>query len=163
MLDLRRAELHLMLGGVPLSTFSYTEAAVARPQVAFRPGPTPGDWTARTWQGGALAPARRRERVEITPPRPGATDAPGAVVPPLPGEGPPPPARFLVRFAGGLELEILQDGTPRHGRLRDRLELLRSPRQERLRLRLVMPADDAVTLYRCLPPGVGLVVLGRPA
>ncbi|MFN2369811.1 MAG: hypothetical protein ABR506_01510 [Candidatus Krumholzibacteriia bacterium] len=62
-----------------------------------------------------------------------------------------------------MELEILQEGTPQHGRLRDRMKLLLSPRQERLRLRLVLAEPDAVALYRCLPPGVGLVVLGHPA
>ncbi|MBE0564411.1 MAG: hypothetical protein IH621_00510 [Krumholzibacteria bacterium] len=162
-LDLRRAELHLMLGGVPLRTFPYTVAAVASPRVAFTAGRTPRDWTGRVWRDGGIAPAPRRERAEITPPPVGSGAAPEIVVPPLPGDGPPPPARFLVRFADGLELEIRREGDAGATGLRDRLGLLADPRRPHLRLRLTLSADHATDLYRCLPPGVLLVVLGRPA
>ena len=162
-LDLERTELRLMLGGVALRTLTFTEAAVGSPRLALRPGRPLAGWTDRVWHEGVLDPEYRRPRTEIVPPDPDAAQA-DAPPPPEPAGSIPAPDHFRVRFAGGLDLEIRPTGTAAPGPgLRERLGMLTHPRRPRLQVRLGLDRDGAAELYRCLPPRIKLVVLGRPA
>ncbi len=163
-LDLERTELRLMLGGVALRTLPYTEASVAGPQLALLAGPSLSGWADQVWREGGLDPEQRRERTEIVPPDPTAAPAEAPPPPPTPEDAIPTPDRYRVRFAGGLDLEIRPTGTaPAGPGLGERLRLLTDPRRPRLLVRLGLDRDGAAELYRCLPPRIKLVVLGRPA
>jgi len=56
------------------------------------------------------------------------------------------------RFADALGLRLSDLGTA-----------LGLGAKERVRLRVTLDAEDAASLYRSLPPDVGLVVVGLPA
>ena len=164
MLDLERTELRLMLGSVALRTLPYTEASVADPRLALLPGRSLAGWSDQVWREGRLDPEQRRERTEIVPPDPGGTQAAAPPPPPTPEDAIPAPDRYRVRFAGGLDLEIRPAGTAAAGPgLGERLGMLTDPGRPRLLVRLGLDRDGAAELYRCLPPRIRLVVLGRPA
>ena len=163
-LDLERTELRLMLGSVALRTLPYTEASVAGPQLALLPGPSLSGWADQVWREGGLDPEQRRERTEIVPPDPTGAQAAAPPPPPAPEDAIPTPDRYRVRFAGGLDLEIRPTGTAAAGPgLGERLGMLADPGRPRLLVRLGLDRDGAAELYRCLPPRIRLVVLGRPA
>lgn len=163
-LDLERTELRLMLGGVALRTLTYTEAALGSPRLALLPGRSLPDWADKAWRDGVLEPEQRRARTEIVPPDPTGAPAGAPPPPPIPEDAIPTPDRYRLRFAGGLDLEIRPAGTAAAGPgLRERLHMLTDPGRPRLLLRLGLDRGGAAELYRCLPPRITLVVLGRPA
>jgi hypothetical protein len=86
------------------------------------------------------------------------------------------PSPYRIVFAEGVALEVRAKG---HGgrnrslfqRLADAVGLRLSDlgtalglgAKERVRLRVTLEAEDAASLYRSLPPDVGLVVVGLPS
>ncbi len=155
-LDLPAHELRLVLGGVDLRRFPCEGIAVATPRRLFRAAAPVADWTDRTWTGGAADPEPERERVEMIP-QPGNTQA--ADLPPPP----PPPSTYRIRFADGLDLQVVgADAPPPAPGLGERLALLTGRDVPRLRVRLVLSRTDLEELYRCLPPDVAFAVIGRP-
>jgi len=86
------------------------------------------------------------------------------------------PSPYRIVFAGGVSLEVRAKG---HGgrnrsvfrRVADAVSLRLSDlgtavglgAKERVRLRVTLEAEDAASLYRSLPPDVGLIVVGLPA
>ncbi len=86
------------------------------------------------------------------------------------------PSPFRIVFAEGVSLEVRAKGAGGRNRsvfqrLADRVSLRLSDlgtalgfgAKERVRLRVTLEAEDAASLYRSLPPDVGLVVVGLPS
>jgi hypothetical protein len=162
-----------MLRGAELSRHAVRDVQVGLPRIGFvRRRAAPG-WQGKAWAGGVLDPAREIDRIEIDVPEPGAEAEPAAVVPPTPEEAYPAPLRYHLSFPDGPSLEIRPlDADGEAGWLRraaagwvnywhDLAAALFTPRDERLRLRIVLSPEDAGTLYRALPPNVSLLVV-RP-
>jgi hypothetical protein len=176
LLDLEAERLRLMLHGAVLQDYPVLGLEVGYPRVFFRVAGSDEDWQGRIWSAGRLVPPRERERVEIIapPPRPeGAAeeDLPPPTIPPLPEEAYPVPRRYHVRYEGNLSLEIRGPGTdePQGTAWRvltgiahwwDDLRAALSPSgRDATRLRLLLRAKDAESLYRALPPDTKLLVL----
>jgi hypothetical protein len=83
------------------------------------------------------------------------------------------PSPYRITFAEGVSLEVRSRGEGQRNRsllrgLADaaglRLDDLGSAlglgSKDRIRLRLTLDAEDAASLYRSLPPDVGLIVVG---
>jgi hypothetical protein len=186
-LDAARHRLALMLQGVALDDYAVDELEWGVPEVLFvdrRPG---AGWDVAAFSKGRLEPERERDRIEIVAPPPAASPSPGSgpqeaaedpSPPPIPKsaeESYSVPSPYLIVFAEGVSLEVRAQG---HGgrnrsvfrRLADAVTLrladlgtaLGFGAKERVRLRLTLGAEDAASLYRSLPPGVGLVVVGLP-
>ena len=165
LLDEAAAELRLMLHGVALDTAAVTRVEVGRPQVLFMAS-TPPAWRGVVWEDGVLRPDR--------PARPGvAAAAAPTPLPPTAEEAIPVPPRYVIRFGGGLALEI--HTTPAEGdaarppwwrraagalagRTREVAAAVDGDR-DRVRLRLELDGDDAARLYRSLPPDVRLLAV----
>jgi hypothetical protein len=190
-LDASRHRLALMLQGVTLDDYPASALEWGVPEVLFvdrTPGP---GWDATAFSKGRLEPERERDRIEVVAPPPAAPPAPASgASPPEPGpEGPSPspppvpksaeetysvPSPYRVVFAEGVSLEVRAKGHGRnrslHQRLADAVSLRLSDlgtavglgAKERVRLRVMLEADDAASLYRSLPPDVGLIVVGLP-
>jgi hypothetical protein len=177
-LDARHARLSLLLAGVTLQEHAVERIEIAVPRVAFWRRSPPPDWPLKIYRDGRLSPARERDRVEVVAP---ATSLAGqaAAVEPSPPPVPPAaedaysvPARYRILFEPGLALEVVARGGGRNrGPLRrsaDALSLrasgfanaLSPTPAERVRLRVALRADDAGSLYRALPPGTALVIVG---
>jgi pyruvate/2-oxoglutarate dehydrogenase complex dihydrolipoamide acyltransferase (E2) component len=150
--------------------------------------PAPG-WDAAAFSKGRLEPERQHDRVEVVAPAPAPAPAPSSAPSPA-GAGatpsPPPvpksaeesysvPSPYRIVFAEGVSLEVRAKGGGRNRsifqRLADRVSLRLSDlgtalgfgAKERVRLRVTLEAEDAASLYRSLPPDVGLVVVGLPS
>lgn len=191
-LDASRHRLALMLQGVALDDYAASALEWGVPEVLFvdwTPGP---DWDATAFSRGRLEPERERDRIEVVAPPPTASPSPASGAEPRePGaEGaspsPPPipksaeesysvPSPYRVVFAEGVSLDVRargHGGRNRSGfrRLADAVTLrfadlgtaLGFGAKERLRLRVTLEAEDAASLYRSLPPDVGLIVVGLP-
>jgi hypothetical protein len=181
-LDASRYRLALMLEGVALDDYAASAVEWGVPEVLFvsrRPGE---GWDSTAFTKGRLQPERERDRIEIVAPPP-AVPAPGA---PTPEPSPPPipksaeesysvPSPYRVELAEGVSLEVRARGEARRNRslfqrLGDALALRLADlgtavglgAKERVRLRVTLEAEDAASLYRSLPPDVGLVVIGLP-
>ncbi len=142
------------------------------------------DWDATAFSKGRLEPERERDRIEVValrPPPARAREPRRALSP-----SPPPipksaeesysvPSPYRVVFAEGVSLDVRArgyGGRNRSGfrRLADAVTLrfadlgtaLGFGAKERLRLRVTLEAEDAASLYRSLPPDVGLIVVGLP-
>jgi len=186
-LDAGRGRLALMLGGVVLHEYPLESVELGVPRVAFMRRRPPAGWDVRAFSTGGLEPERERDRLEVVAPTPvqgtggGADEGAGASASPtLPSipktaeESYSVPARYRVLFAEGGSLEIRGAGAARNRtllqRASDALSLAAADWQaalaqgaaERVRLRVRMTGDDAAALYRSLPPGVGLLVVGLP-
>ena len=183
-LDAGRQSLTLMLQGVSLDEYAARGVAWGLPEVAFVERKPPTDWDAAPFSKGRLEPERERDRLEVVapPPATGASDNPERVVPLPP---PPPksaeesfsvPSQYRIVFAEGVSLEVRAKGAGGRNRsvfrrVADAVSLRLSDLgtaiglgpTERVRLRVVLDAEDAASLYRSLPPDVGLVVVGLPA
>ena len=85
------------------------------------------------------------------------------------------PSPYRIVFAEGVSLEVRSKGEGGRNRsvfrrFADALSLRLSDlgtalglgAKERVRLRVTLEAEDAASLYRSLPPDVGLVVVGLP-
>jgi len=173
-LDPAAPDLRLMLKGAELRRFPVQALTVGVPRVAWFGRPAPGPWQGVIWEGGRLDPPREADRVELTAPPPGASDAPPAVpIPPTPEEAFPVPPRYHIWFGGGPAIEIRPreaDGSASrwsrvaawwHARWRDTVAALTSSPDDRVRLRVVLAPEDADSLYRSLPPDTKLLVLDR--
>jgi hypothetical protein len=158
--------LRLMCKGVVLREFDVSRVEIGTPAVAFvarRPPPLFSGVVRRLVE---LDPPRSAPRLEILAPVVGETIEP-PVIPLEPSEAQPAPDRYFLRFEGGLTIEVLRDaaeaggGTETGNALRRRLEdLFDAIRFEPvLRLRIIMPASEAGSLYRSVPASPPLVVL----
>lgn len=186
-LDAGSGRLALMLQGVALDDYTAADLAWGVPQVVFvdrRPAP---GWDTRSFSKGRLDPERERDRVEVVAPPPSASpSSPGSPAaeatpspPPVPKSAEETysvPSPYRIVFAEGVSLEVRSRGAGSRNRsllqrLGDALRLrfsdlatALSPRsRERVRLRVTLEAEDAASLYRSLPPEVGLTVVGLPA
>lgn len=177
-LDARSKRITLLLAGVTLQEHALDGIEIGVPRVAFLRRAQPSDWPFEAYRGGHLSPARERDRVEIVAPAPSpvgdaaATEPVPAPVPSVAEDAFSVPARYRIVFEGDLTLEVVAEDGGRNRSLQQRsadgLRLraadlgnaLRATPTERVRLRVSLEAADAATLYRSLPPEVGLIVVG---
>jgi len=183
-IDAPRHRLALMLQGVALDDYAASRLEWGVPEVLFvdrHPGP---DWDAAAFSKGRLEPSRERDRVEVVAPPPSAAAAAPAAgaspsPPPIPKsaeESYSVPSPYRIVFAEGVSLEVRSKSEGGRNRsvlrrfadatslrLSDLGTALGLGAKERVRLRVTLEADDAASLYRSLPPDVGLVVIGLPA
>lgn len=186
-MDAPRHRLALMLQGVALDDYAAKQLEWGVPEVLFVDRHPGADWDAAAFSKGRLEPARERDRVEIVAPPPSASPAADAVAP-ADGASPSPPpmpksaeesysvpSPYRIVFAEGVSLEVRSQGEGGRNRsalrrLADALSLRFSDlgtalglgAKERVRLRVTLEAEDAASLYRSLPPDVGLVVVDLP-
>jgi hypothetical protein len=186
-LDASRHRLALMLQGVALDDYAVDRMEWGVPEVLYVDRRPQSDWDLAAFSKGRLEPERERDRIEVVAPPP-ATPPPGGSGSPAPAESPSPPpipksaeesysvpSPYRIVFAEGVSLEVRAQG---HGqrnrsvfrrladaaslRLADLGTALGLGARERVRLRVTLGAEDAASLYRSLPPDVGLVVVGLP-
>jgi pyruvate/2-oxoglutarate dehydrogenase complex dihydrolipoamide acyltransferase (E2) component len=180
-LDASRHRLALMLRGVALDDYAASALEWGVPEVVFVNRDPGAGWDAAAFSKGRLEPERDRDRIEVVAPPPAASTAPGSETP---EPSPPPvpksaeesysvPSPYRIAFAEGVSLEVRAKGEGRRNRslfrrFVDALGLRLSDlgaavgARERVRLRVTLQAEDAASLYRSLPPDVGLVVVGLP-
>jgi len=171
-LDPSERTLHLMLKGALLQQYRVSALEVGVPRVLYRARADASDWEGRVWEAGTLDPARPLDRVEVQAPPPTAEGTELEVkVPPTPEEKYPVPARYHVRFQGGLSIEVRPPGTESKrgfwGRLAsglgawwaDASAAAGAGRGDTVRLHVVLSKEDAASLYRALPPATKLLVL----
>jgi hypothetical protein len=160
-LDPAGARLRLMNGAAVLRDYPLVASEIGTPRALFFDLGASAEWRGRIWAGGVLDPAPQYTRVEITAPEPGKPPPP-AYIPEEPAAALPAPPRYLLRFSGGLTLEV-QDGSAGPGlqeRLADLWSALRSVGSERVpRLRITLAPEAAGALYRSLPAETALLVL----
>ena len=182
-LDAGRRRLALTLQGVALDDYAAEAVEWGVPEVLFvdrTPGP---DWDLEAFSKGRLEPERERDRLEVVAPgaerlagrgggfalaaarcrrarrsptrsrRPTGSSSPRASRSEVraKGEGGRNRSAFQ-RFADAVSLRFADLGTA-----------LGFGAKERVRLRVTLEAEDAASLYRSLPPDVGLIVVGLPA
>ncbi len=173
-LDASRHRLALMLQGVALDDYAASALEWGVPEVLFVDRTRGPDWDATAFSKGRLEPERERDRIEVVARPPTASPSP----PPIPKsaeEAYSVPSPYRIVFAEGVSLEVRargHGGRNRSGfrRLADAVTLrfadlgtaLGFGAKERLRLRVTLEAEDAASLYRSLPPDVGLIVVGLP-
>ncbi len=184
-LDAARERVALMLQGVTLDDYAASGLELGVPEVLFvdrRPAP---DWDTGPISGGRLEPARQRDRVEIVAPAPSSAEARAAeaaspspsppAVPKSAEEAYSVPSPYRIVFAEGVSLEVRSRGEGRRNRsllrrlvdaaglrVSDLGSALGLGSKDRIRMRVTLDAEDAASLYRSLPPDVGLVVVGLP-
>ena len=186
-LDAGRRRLALMLQGVALDDYAAAQVEWGVPQVLFVDRRPPAGWDAAALTKGKLEPARERDRLEVVAPAPAPSAPAGAPEPsPSPSSAAAPksaeesysvPSPYRVVFAEGVSLEVRTTGGGARNRslLQRAADALRlrgadlatalgaGSGRERVRLRVTLASDDAASLYRSLPPDVGLVMVGLPA
>jgi len=182
-LDAGRHSLALMLQGVTLDEYPAHGLAWGVPEVLFVDRKPAADWDAAAFSKGHLEPERERDRLEVVahPLATGASPDPERV---LPSPPPPPksaeesysvPSPYRIVFAESVSLEVRAKGEGGRNRsvfrrfadavsrrLSDLGTALGLGATERVRLQVTLEAEDAASLYRSLPPDVGLVVVGLP-
>jgi len=188
-LDAGQGRLALMLQGVALDDYAAEGLEWGVPQVLFVDRRPPSGWDASSFSKGRLDPERERDRTEVVAPAPAPSApaaAPGAPGPAASASAPAVPksaeetysvpSPYRIVFGEGVSLEVRSKGAGARNRsifqrvadaaslrLADLATALgRGPGRERVRLRVTLAADDAASLYRSLPPDVGLVVVGLP-
>lgn len=182
-LDASRARLSLMLQGVALDDYAAAGLELGVPEVLFVDRRPRADWELASISAGRLEPERQRDRVEIIAPPLASTAAepryaPTPMPPPVPKsaeESYSVPSPYRIVFSEGVSLEVRSRGEGRRNRslprrLVDALGLRLSDlgsalglgSKDRIRLRVTLEAEDAASLYRSLPPDVGLIVVGLP-
>lgn len=175
LLEPERQRLSLMFQGAVLRDFPVLEMAVGRRRTLFVDWAPPGDWRSSVWQDGELEPQRRFKRKEIDPPdAPGELDSLAAVIPPTPEEAIRAPDGYLIHYREGRGLEIVGRDTTeaagiwgRQGRgfegWLERLGHALAPWGGlKVRLRLVLPVDQARALYRSLPEKSEFCITSTP-
>jgi hypothetical protein len=162
--DPLESRLRLMLAGVELASYRILEAEAGTPRIGFVSLGFPQWNEPRIWENGRLAPDRSREPHEVVvDSSAGKQDA----VPPPPFLPPeidePVPDGYCVVY-DRLVLDIVSrgQGASRIGHWGPRLreagqDWVSALRRRSGRLRLVLVAEDAAALYRCLPPGARLL------
>jgi hypothetical protein len=183
-IDAPRHRLALMLQGVALDDYAASRLEWGVPEVLFVDRHPGADWDAAAFSKGRLEPPRERDRVEVVAPPPSA-DAAASVAGASPSPPPIPksaeesysvPSPYRIVFAESVSLEVRAKGEGGRNRsvfrrfadaaslrLSDLGTALGIGAKERVRLRVTLEAEDAASLYRSLPPDVGLVVVGLPA
>ena len=182
-LDAWRGTLALVLQGVVLEEHRITRLERGEPRIVFVRRGLPEDWDVAAFSGGELDPPRERDRIEIVAPEP-STGAAGPRSETIPGPPPIPataeesysvPSRYRIVFNEGVTIEIRSAGGARNRSVlqrladaaslwtHDRAGALRWSRNDRVRLRVELAAEDAAALYRSLPPDIRLVILGTAA
>jgi hypothetical protein len=160
-LDAAGGRLRFMNGATVLRDYPLVEAQIGTPRAVFFSLDAGAQWRGRIWAGGVLDPAPQYRRVEITAPAPG-TPAPPTFIPEEPAAALPAPPRYVLRFPGGLTLEV-QDGSSGPGlreRIADLVGALRAVGSERVpRLRITLAPEAAGALYRSLPAETALLVM----
>jgi hypothetical protein len=183
----RRQRLALMLQGVALDDYAAEGLEWGVPQVLFVDRRPPAGWDASSFSKGRLDPARERDRLELVAPAPAPSATAAAPGEPEPSASPSAPAvprsaeesysvpsPYRIVFSEGVSLEVRSKGAGARNRsifqravdatslrLADLATALgMGSGQERVRLRVTLAADDAASLYRSLPPDVGLIVVG---
>jgi hypothetical protein len=167
LLDPRAQTLTLMFRAALLQQYRVGSIEVGVPRVVYRPRAD-----ASTWEKGALDPARALDRVEVQAPPPTKEGTEIEIkVPQTPEEKYPVPARYHIRFAGGLSIEVRP---PNSDAVRgfwarvgaglatwwsDAKAASRIEPTDTVRLHLVLSKQDAESLYRALPPDTKLLVL----
>ena len=187
-LDAARQRLALMLQGVTLDDYAASGLELGVPEVLFLDRSPRADWDLESISGGRLDPERQRDRIEVVAPAPSSAEARPAdaasAQPPSPPPAPAPksaeeaysvPSPYRVVFGDGVSLEVRSRGEGRRNRslprrmadamglrLSDLGSALGLGSKDRIRLRITLEAEDAASLYRSLPPDVGLIVVGLP-
>ncbi len=180
-LDAGRQRLTLMLQGVTLDDYATSGLEWGVPEVLFIDRRPAAGWDTEAISQGRLDPERQRDRLEVVAPAPavGEPEHPAGATP-----SPPPapksaeeaysvPSPYRIVFAEGISLEVRAKGDGRRNRslprrLADAAELrladlgsaLGIGSKDRIRLRVTLEAEDAASLYRSLPPDVGLTLVG---
>lgn len=168
-LDPTVPDLTLMLRGAELRRYGVQGLSVGSPRVGFVRRRAPAAWQGVVFSGGRLDPPREIDRLQINPPPPNATGDEKVTIPPTPDEAYPVPLRYHIRFNAGPSIEVrpreadtssrwIRLATWWSARWHDAVSALSPPRDELLRLRLVLAPEDANALYRSLPPDVKLLV-----
>ena len=167
-IDQGGTDLKLMYGGAILQSYPVHSVSIGRPRVLFVSAGEPIDWRMTIWNDGTLSPPRPE-----LPPMQLATDdeaeAASPVLPPTAEEAIPVPARFLIRFDGGLALEVRSspDQSDAGWWVRQRLAWARrwqdvrsalSSDRDAARVLVTLDHDAAGALYRALPPETKLLV-----
>jgi hypothetical protein len=184
-LDAARQRLALMLQGVKLDDYGTSGLELGVPEVLFIDRRPRSDWDLESMSMGRLEPGRQRDRVEFVAPTPSSAELrPGGEASPSPSPPPAPksaeevysvPSPYRIVFGEGVSLEVRSRGEGRRNRtllrravdaaglrLSDLGSALGLGSKDRIRLRVTLEADDAASLYRSLPPDVGLIVVGLP-
>jgi hypothetical protein len=184
-LDAGRRRLALMLQGVALDDYAAEGLEWGVPQVLFVDRRPPAGWDASSFSKGRLDPARERDRIELVAPAPAPSATAAAPGEPEPTPSAPAvpksaeesysvPSPYRIVFSEGVSLEVRSKGAGARNRsvlqraadatslrLADLATALGAGSgRERVRLRVTLAADDAASLYRSLPPDVGLIVVG---
>lgn len=174
LLDPSRGKLLLMLKNAILQDFTVEKLEVGLPTVIFKTRNPDSEWQGEIWSNGELDPPRTLEREVIIAPPPTREGVELQVkVPPTPEEKYPVPARYWIRFDGGLAIEIrTTQADPKVDSwtrlkvgfehwLADAQMALSGEPTDQVRIRLRLPASQAQSLFRGLPPKVKLLVLPR--
>ena len=172
LLDPRAQTLTLMFRAALLQQYHVGSIEVGVPRVVYRPRADASNWEGRIWEKGALDPARALDRVEVQAPPPTKEGTEIEIkVPQTPEEKYPVPARYHIRFAGGLSIEVRP---PNSDAVRgfwarvgaglatwwaDAKAASRIEPTDTVRLHVVLSKQDAESLYRALPPDTKLLVL----
>ena len=163
-----RALQRFVRAGRRLQSYPVHSVSIGRPRVLFVSAGQPIDWQTTIWNDGTLSPPRR----ELPPMQlaiDDEADSASPVVPPTAEEAIPVPARFLIRFDGGLALEVRSPPDQGDGdwwvrqprawgrRWGDVWSALSSDR-DAARVLVTLDRDAASALYRALPPETKLLV-----
>jgi hypothetical protein len=172
LLEPEAQKLTLMFHAALLQQYRVESLEVGVPRVVYRPRADASQWEGRIWEKGELDPARELDRVEVQAPPPTKEGTEIEVqVPQTPEEKYPVPARYHIRFAGGLSIEVRPPNSDAvHGfwaRVAagwstwwaDAKAASRIEPTDTVRLHVVLSKKDAESLYRALPPDTKLLVL----
>jgi hypothetical protein len=177
LLDPAAADLTLMLRGAELRRFAVLGLQIGYPRVSWFDRRQSRAWQGLIWANGELIPPRPIDRIVITGEEraKGEEEPPPPPIPPTAEELYPVPSTYLVRFGGGLSIEIRpREADANAGRLArfrtwwtakwsNVASAISASNRDVVRLRVVLNSKDAESLYRSLPPSVRLLVLaGEP-
>ena len=172
LLDPQAQSLTLMFHAALLQQYRVEALEVGVPRVVYRTRTDVSRWEGRIWEKGALDPERKLDRVEMQAPPPTREGTEIEVkVPQTPEEKYPVPARYHIRFAGGLSIEVRPPGSDSKRGFCSRIAASwsswfadaraasRSEPTDTVRLHVVLSKKDAESLYRALPPDTKLLAL----
>ena len=171
-LDPSQKSLALMYKAALLQSYAVEGLEVGVPQVLYKSRSDASGWESKVWHKGSLDPVRELDRVEVVAPPPTAEGTEIEVqVPQTPEEKYPVPARYHIRFEGGLSIEVRPPGTDAAGGFwanlgqrwnawwADAKAASSASTADSVRLHVVMSKKDAESLYRALPPNTALLVV----
>jgi hypothetical protein len=171
-LDPAGKSLELMYRAALLQSYRVDGLEIGVPRVLFRPRVEAAAWEGRIWTKGTLDPFRELDRVEMQAPPPTPEGQEVEVkVPQTPEEKYPVPARYHIRFEGGLSIEVRPPGSEAEKGFWERLgerwstwwtdakAASKGEPDDTVRLHIVLSKKDAESLYRALPPNTALLVI----